>query len=196
MYGTPGSATYEATHANTNSSTIKTALDTWYQNNLVNYSSIIADSGFCGDRSLSSGLGYGIGSTLYGSYNRLYTNKTPQFKCPQTNDLYTTATSTKGNKALDYPIGLITADEVAYAGVVCGKENEEYYLANGNNFWTMSPFRSVSSANVWNVNPDGNLDTAFVRFGTGVRPTINLKSTVKVTGGDGTSSNPYVIKTN
>ena len=196
MYGTAGATTYEATHANTNSSVIKSYLDIWYQNNLTNYSSYLADSGFCGDRSLSSGLGYGTGLTLYGSYNRLSTNKTPQFKCPQTNDLYTTATSTKGNKALDYPIGLITADEVAYAGGVYGKKNRLYYLGNGNDFWTMSPFYSY--AYVWCVISDGRLGYVNVGLfnnsdGRGVRPAINLKSTVTVLSGDGTKTNPYII---
>ena len=204
MYGTPSSSTYAATHTNTNSSTIKTMIDTWYQNNLVNYSSIIADPGFCGDRSVAlsantwnsndTALGYGTNKTYYGTYNRLSNNKTPQFKCPQSNDLYTTTTSTKGNKALTYPIGLITADEVAYAGG--GVENESCYLVNGDYFWTMSPFYYDFSAVVWSVGGFGYADVDGVNRGNGVRPAINLKSTVKVTRGDGTSSNPYVIKTN
>ena len=197
MYGTPSSTTYAATHANTNSSTIKTALDTWYQNNLTSYSSIIADSGFCGDRSLPNGRGIGTASTDYGAGGRLGENKTPQFKCPQTNDLYTTATSTKGNKALTYPIGLITADEVAYAGGVYGEINNNYYLLNNEPFWTMSPFTSASGgAAVWLVFPDGNLVDCGVSVVFGVRPVINLKSTAEITNGDGTISNPYVIKTN
>ena len=210
MYGTPSSTTYAATHANTNSSTIKTTLDTWYQNNLASYSSLIADSGFCGDRSIApsantweandTALGYETNDTLYGSCYRLGLNKAPQFKCPQSNDLYTTATSTKGNKALTYPIGLITADEVAYAGGVYGKVNKEYYLTNRNFFWTMSPFDYNSGADVVFVDGvelvgsvhDVGVDTEF-----DVRPAINLKSAAEIIdGGDGTSSNPYVIKTN
>ena len=197
MYGTPSSSTYAATHINTNSSTIKTMIDTWYQNNLINYSSIIADSGFCGDRSLSSGTGIGKTSTYYGAYGRLHNNKTPQFKCPQSNDLYTTVTSTKGNRALTYPIGLITADEVAYAGGGYNEVNESCYLVNGGYFWTMSPFYSVSSAVVWSVGGFGYADVDGVNRGNDVRPAINLKSTAEIIdGGDGTSSNPYVIKTN
>ena len=196
MYGTAGSATYAATHTNTNSSTIKTMIDTWYQNNLTSYSSLLADSSFCGDRSLSIGTGIGADLTYYGAYGRLDDNKTPQFKCPQSNDLYTTATSTKGNKALTYPIGLITADEVAYAGggnVV----NESYYLVNGGYFWIMSPFGSDSRADVWDVGPDGVLGSSGVFNGSGVRPVINLKSTAEIIDrGNGTISNPYVIKTN
>ena len=197
MYGTTYSTTYASTHANTNSSTIKTALDTWYQNNLVNYSSIIADSGFCGDRSLSYGLGYGTEATAYGAWGRLGDNKIPQFKCPQSNDLYTTATSTKGNKALIYPIGLITADEVTYAGGVYGEINNNYYLVNNEPFWTMTPFGSGtdSRAGVWNVLPGGDLGDGSV-FGFGVRAVINLKSTAEIIdGGNGTLNNPYVIRT-
>ena len=197
MYGTLSSTTYAATHANTNSSTIKTALDTWYQNNLTSYSSIIADSGFCGDRSLSRGTGIGATYTDYGAYGRLNTNKTPQFKCPQSNDLYTTATSTKGNKALTYPIGLITADEVAYAGGVHGEINNNYYMVNNELFWTMSPFDSDSCAVVWLVYPDGGLGVGDVDREAGVRPAINLKSTAEIIdGGNGTLNNPYVIKVN
>ena len=198
MYGTAGSSTYEATHRNTNSSTIKTALDTWYQNNLINYSSIIADSGFCGDRSLSSGTGIGTTDTNYGAWGRLGNNKTPQFKCPQSNDLYTTTTSTKGNKALTYPIGLITADEVAYAGGVYGEiNNNNYYLVNNEFFWTMSPSLSDSGAHVWDVGPGGDLGNALGVSVDGVRPAINLKSTAEIIdGGNGTLNNPYVMKVN
>ena len=198
MYGTPGSTTYVATHANTNSSTIRTMLDTWYQNNLTSYSSLIdGEAGFCGDRSLSSGTGIGTTSTKYGAYGRLDTNKTPQFKCPQSNDLYTTATSTKGNKALTYPIGLITVDEVAYAGGVYAKENKSYYLTNGEYFWTMSPGHSDSFAAVWGVGSSGSVGYDCVYVEWVVRPAINLKSTAEIIdGGNGTLNNPYVIKVN
>ena len=197
MYGTPGSTTYEATHKNTNSSTIKTLIDGWYASNLVNYSSIIADSGFCGDRSLSSGTGIGTTITDYGAKGRLPQNKTPQFKCPQSNDLYTTSTATKGNKSLTYPVGLITADEVVYAGGVPYTENTDYYLVNGDYFWTMSPVHSDSVAVVWRGDGYGRVHNGGVGYGWGVRPAINLKSTAEIIdGGNGTLNNPYVIKTN
>ena len=192
MYGTTGASTYAETHKNTNSSAIKTTIDTWYSANLSTYSSYLVDIGFCGDR---SGFDIGDGITIYGAYYRLDLNKTPQFKCPQSNDLYTTATSTKGNKALTYPIGLITADEVAYAGGVYGIENKSYYLVNGSPSWTMSPYRSASDAIVWNV-AGGRVDIDYVDIRNGVRPTINLKSTAEITSGDGTLNNPYVIKVN
>ena len=212
MYGTPSSTTYTSTHTNTNSSTIKTALDTWYQNNLTSYSSLIADSGFCGDRSVASSantwysddtaLGYGTNLTVYGPLSRLDPNYgsagiNPQFACPQSNDLYTTATSTKGNKALTYPIGLITADEAFYAGGVINQTSSNYYLVNGVSFWAMSPDFSASDARVWDVFDNGDVAYDDVDSGYGVRPAINLKSTAEIIdGGNGTLNNPYVIKVN
>ncbi len=207
MYGTAGSSSYEETHANVNDSTIKEVLDSWYENNLLtNYSSYLADAGFCGDRSVSdkngkwhqadTALGYGTNYTYYGAYNRLVNEYQPQFSCPQSNDLYTTSSSDKGNKSLDYPIGLITADEVAYAGGD-SISNTSYYLYTGDVYWTMSPrYFDGSSAYEWSVFARGYLDVYYVGGSVGARPVINLKSGIEITEGDGTSSNPYVIKTN
>ena len=202
MYGTAGSTTYEVVHANINSSTIKTVLDNWYKTNLISYSSLIADSGFCGDRSLSDGLGYGKNWTKYGAWNRLRDNKEPQFVCPQNNDLYTTTTSTKGNKALTYPIGLITADEVAHAGGVHHLSNNNYYLSNWPYFWTMSPAFILGDQKIaiFANTSNGEMDNIYVNYSRNANvvanPVINIKSTVAITGGDGTKNNPYVIKTN
>ena len=196
MYGTTGSSSYSATHANINDSTIKTVIDAWYEENLLdNYSTYLADAGFCGDRSLSSGTGIGVNVTYYGARNRLDTNKIPQFSCPQENDLYTTSSSTKGNKALDYPIGLITPDEVAYAGGVYNVSNTSYYLYTEYPYWTMSPrVFGGAGAIVWHSGYVGQLWTLGVSDRDGARPVINLKSGIVITGGDGTIGNEYIIK--
>ena len=201
MYGTAGSTTYSETHKNTNSSTIKTAIDTWYQGNLIDYSSYLADSGFCGDRSLingssidggSNGTGIGSSGTSYGAIDRLFRNFKPQFKCPQTNDLYTTSTSTKGNKALTYPIGLITADEASFAGSVSQRTTTKVYLYNNYSFWTMTPFVFMGHSDNWFVSGGlGGLGSYMSNHD--IRPVINLKSTVTVLSGDGTKTNPYII---
>ena len=206
MYGTAGSTTYEATHTNTNNSTIKTYLDNWYQENLLSYTSYMSlDAGFCNDRSIAStantwnssdkALGYGTEDTYYGAYNRLYKRKQPQFACLQTNDLFTTATSSKGNKALTYPVGLITLDEVVYAGGSYEATNENYYLNNNTDYWTMSPWHFGGvDAFVGRVN---GFDSVFYGSSSavlGVRATVNLSSYVEITSGDGTFDNPYVIK--
>ncbi len=202
MYGTPGSSTYEATHANVKNSTIKTMLDNWYESNLSNYSDYIdTEAGFCGDRtpstsssSINNSGGTGTTQTYYAAYNRLYTNKTPSFKCTNNSDLYTTTESKDGNKALQYPIGLISADEVAYAGGVYNTGNSSYYLCIRGAYWTMSPTRFNSgNARVGNVNLTGSLNGGNDVTNTyGVRPVINLRGDLFVTG-TGTSTDPYDV---
>ena len=185
----------------TTDSGIKKKLDTWYTNNLSSYADKIdGNAGFCGDRTPSTSSsstnnqgGTGTTSTYYGGYIRLITNKQPTFECPD-GDLYTTKGSEDGNKALTYPIGLITADEVAYAGGVYGQTNESYYLYTNSNYWTMSPRRFVGGyASVFGVYSDGSLYDFRVHHTRGVRPAINLRSDITISSGDGTSSNPYTI---
>ena len=187
-------------HGLTTDSLIKDELDTWYTNNLSSYANDIdGNAGFCGDRepstsSSSNGQG-GTGTTTttyYGAYIRLNTNKTPTFDCPS-EDLYTTSGSSNGNKALQYPIGLISADEVAYAGGVWATNNTSYYLYTGQAYWTMSPyFFNGSYASVFCVNTDGGLGSDWVSSTWGVRPVINLRADVTLTG-SGTSTDPYRI---
>ena len=185
----------------TNSTTLG-KLNTWYQDNLSSYADKIdGNAGFCGDRtpstsrdSINNSGGTGTTTTYYGARYRLYTNKTPTFECSNSSDLYTTSGSSQGNKALQYPIGLITADEVAYAGGVVGSSNSSYYLYTGQAYWTMSPsYFSGSNAFVFVVGSSGWLSNGNVDNSWGVRPVINLRSDVQISSGDGTSSNPYFV---
>ena len=193
MYGTPGSTTYEATHANVNNSAVKTTLDNWYESNLSNYSDYIdTEAGFWGDRTPYSGSGTGTTRTYYAADNRLFTNKTPSFECANNSDLYTTTGSEDGNKALQYPIGLITADEVMYAGGTTSSNNS-YYLYTGQHYWTMSPYYfNGRYALVCIMYSIGALNNLGVDFTFGVRPVINLRGDLSVTG-TGTSTDPYEV---
>ena len=163
------------------------------------------DAGFCNDRSIATtantwlsddtALGYGTKDTYYGAYNRLKNTKQPQFVCPQTNDLFTTSTSSKGNKTLTYPVGLLTLDEIVYAGGVYGKVNQNYYLNNNTRYWTMSPWHLGGEvARVGYVVGSGSVDYGYSSFVFGVRAAVNLSSYVEITGGDGTIDNPYIVK--
>ena len=106
------------------SSTIKGVLDNWYQNNLVNEAEYLdGNAGFCGDRtpstssSSSNGTGgTGTTTTYYGAYIRLVSNNNPSLQC-DSQDVYTTTDSSSGNKSLQYPIGLISVDELALTGM-------------------------------------------------------------------------------
>ena len=131
-------SSYNSPHGLEQSSSAKSTVDAWYQSNLINYGEFIdGNAGFCGDRTLVSGTGMGSGNSYYLVNNRMQ-SYTPTFKCENSEDLYTTSGSEKGNQALTYPIGLISADEVAYAGGVNGMDNTYYYLTSGY-YWTMSP---------------------------------------------------------
>ena len=187
-------------HGLTSESAIKKVLDDWYYDNLRNYASDIdGNAGFCGDRepSTSSDSSNGSGGrhnieTYYGAYIRLVHHQNPTFECQNNSDLYTTIESSVGNKVLEYPIGLISADEVVYAGGVEGINNTSYYLYTAGYYWTMSPHDYDSGARTFLVGYYGylNFDIVFKEYG--VRPVINLDASVSLSG-SGTTSNPYEV---
>jgi len=211
MYGTPGSDTYEATHANINNSAIKIVLDDWYKTNIVDKgfsNKVDTNAGFCGDRqnitsghSKFPGDGYGVQRTVYAPANRLLTEnladwktiQTATFKCTNINDLYTVGDSNKGNKALVNPIALITSDEILFAGGFGATENSHFWLYTNQDYWTMSP-SNYPVANAFFMNKRGNLIGGYgVNYTYGVRPVVNLKADTIFSSGDGTSGNPYVV---
>ena len=197
MYGTTGSSTYNATHANIHDSTIKTYLDEWYANNLLgsNEEQYLADTLFCNDRSFSSnntGTGAGKSITFY-RWQYYHTNTGVTLNCAQKNDCFTVNDEVNGNGDLMYPIGLITVDESFLAGG-SDVENLGYYLYTGYAYWTISPSSFGGSvAMMRSITPNGN---AFTINGPhlllGVRPVINLKPNSLVSG-DGTADNPYSV---
>ena len=195
--------------SNTNNSTIKGVIDTWYTSNLEakGYTKYLSTTAvYCNDRSNPAG-GYNTGSTAfyYGGYTRLITNKAPTYDCTDTNDKFTVDTSI-GNGKLTYPIALMTADEVAFAGGVDATNAETWYYYNSANksstgstwWWLLSPhFWDDRDAFVFGVDGSsspGRLDSYRVGSTYGVRPAISLKSCVKTSGGDGSASAPYTIE--
>ena len=202
MYGATGARDYASTHANTNKSDILKNLETWYTNNLTSYESKLADTIWCNDKStVSGGLGYGTNATDYGAYNRLASTKQPTLKCPNDNNggklsKFTVDDTTNGNGNLTYKIGLLTADEIAFAGSIAYTYNRSTYLQENTGttwWWSLSPGSvNGSYADVWGVG-SGNLGGLSVRDRSGLRPVISLISSTNVTG-DGTSENPYVVE--
>ena len=119
-------------------------------------------------------------------------NNNPSLQCDN-QDLYTTTDSSSGNKSLQYPIGLVTADEVVLAGGSTSSEICNYYLCTGQDYWTMSPYGYDSAgAYMFIVYYFGRLDGIEVSFRPGVRPVINLRSDVSLTG-SGTTSAPFKV---
>ena len=180
-------------HGTGTSSVIKTVIDNWYAQNLMDYSSYIDNnSGFCGDRTPTTGTGLGKVYTEYVTYSRL--NYNPTFTCANNQDLYTTKDADVGNKALTYPIGLISADEAIYAGG--SGQNEMYFLYTGQSYWTMTPFfinANSGGAIMFTILNFGDVSYAEnISYSYGVRPVINLRADITLSG-SGTATDPYTI---
>ena len=215
MYGATGASDYASAHANTNKSTILNNLESWYKNNLESYESKLADTIWCNDKSTfttftsgstyGTGLGHGTSQTGYGAHNRIHGGNaalyaSPSLICPNDNNggklsKFTVKDTTNGNGNLTYKIGLLTADEIAFAGSIAYTYNRSTYLQENtgtNWWWSLSPYYfNGSFADVWLVG-SGNLDGIDVGNGYGLRPVISLISSTNVTG-EGTSSTPFII---
>lgn len=168
------------------------------------YTQYIVDSIWCQDFTYATGS-----SNIYISEERLG-NGAPSFICSDStgsdvNEYRNSLASgniDKGNKTLDHSIGLLTSDEVLFAGYVQSGASSNNYLfsASYGSIWaTMSPGRTEGNTLqiefVWNDNT--GLDCIAYsanesRFG--VRPTIVVNGKTSLTyGGDGTINNPYVV---
>ena len=206
-YGTTDSL--ENNRLNTNDSTIKTYIDNWYNNNLSSYSKYISTEAiYCNDRELVPESTYKTDGTTfyYAPFGRLNTNKTPTYNCTNIKDAFSGSNS---EAKLTYPIGLMTADEIAYAG---GKAITSlpspyawYYLNSAGGsitgstiWWSLSPSYWLGSlSGVWGVYGSilpSYLNGSSVADTYAVRPAISLKSCIKYSTGNGTANNPYTIE--
>ena len=186
-------------HGNSTSSAIKTTLENWYAGTTLKDNSLVSqDQIFCNDRSASSTQTAAWTSTgaayYYGADGRLNSNKKPILTCPEESDKFTSKESSIGNKALEYPVGLITADELAMAGGKFGTSNSTYYLYTNQYYWSGSPrsFDSSGSAYEFRVYSSGLLRDYRVDTANGARPVVSLSSKAKLSG-NGTYSNPYTV---
>ena len=206
-YGTTGSL--ENNRLNTNDSTIKTYIDNWYKNNLTAYTKYLSkDAVYCNDRNLASEHGYSTTDSFrYYSLERIRTNKQPTYNCINMRDAFSVNnTSAK----LDYPVGLMTIDELSYAGGETGEPLTAPYIwyytnANGESsyasatFWSLSPSGWFSSGSyVWFVLGSGSpgiLGEGGIFYSLAVRPSVSLLSCNLISRGNGSPENPYVVYT-
>jgi hypothetical protein len=190
---------------NTTSSTIKGSsttsgsIDYWYYNNLRSYTNKLEDTVFCNDRTiyLKNGWDPNGGTTReylrLGTYGRLSSYK-PSLTCTRDIDKFTVSTS-NGNGELDYPVGLLTGDEIALAGERIWLDNTSYYLYTGQYWWTGSPYYfSIGHATEFYVSSAGNFNSDTVNNAFGTRPVVSLSPNTSITKGEGTSTNPYIVE--
>ena len=206
-YGTSGSL--ENNRLNTNDSTIKKTIDTWYKDNLASYTKYLSTTAvYCNDRELGSGTYSATGNQFYYvGYTRLGANKNPSYNCTNEYDAF----SVNNTKAqLTYPIALMTADEISYAGGVWTKNAATWYylnskgnasIKNGQNEWWLlsaASWDTDKSSVVFKVSSSQDRKAQFgaqsVQYKLHVRPVISLKSDVLHKSGDGSATNPYEIQ--
>lgn len=189
MFGTSGSNSYNIEHNNINSSNIKIMIDEWYKEKFNNDQNIAKNSIYCNNRVTSSFSLKGVtySKNGYGKSNTGYFNKENgiySFDCKNTNDRFS-LNNEESNKKLNYPVGLITADEILYSG-------ENSYLLSGN-YWTMTPAYYNGSYAYNYVVYNGSLLPAIVTGEAYVRPVISLDKDVTLINGSGTILEPYMI---
>ncbi len=173
---------------NTNNSSIKNAIDYWYQNNMIEYTSYLEDTIWCNNRTTRVGT-WGDAEPLNGSLRFKAGLTSDTLKCDNEGDRFT-VNKENGNGKLTYPVGLITAYEADQAF-----SNNTSPLASGSRYWTISPLSFTNASQSIAVQKSGNIQTSFVTDEHGVRPAVSLKTGIRYSYGDGSKEHPYVIET-
>ena len=201
-------------NTNTNNSTFKTAIDNWFNNtfktyfttNSKDYNNYLEDTVWCNDRSFPT-MGYSStqnnnfkpngGSVSYYYAGFAFEGRkdedTPSLVCSNKNDSFTVSDTTNGNGALTYPVGLLTADELVFAGASNSSVNSNY-LSTNSDWLTMTPaeYGGGNGAFVYSLGPSFGFSNESVDSKEGVRPSISINKDVRIaSGGDGTALHPY-----
>ena len=169
------------------SSKAKTTLDSWYQTNIGSKSDLAKNvaSGAYYCEQLKVSLGYNMGSATATNIS----DYVPDFKCNA--DSY-------GKGIVNTNIGLLSYDEVIYAGLFRNLVYTNNYLVNGKYWWLMTSVGANNKDSLSGIE----YFTVYYQIGTQrislgdintLRPVINLKSDTQATG-TGTSSDPFVIE--
>ena len=187
---------------NVKESNVKIKIDEWYKANMINYTSKLEDIAFCSDRTYDIGYNTSGWNKDYSNYNTwLYfgsatrlEDKKPSLVCPRQIDKFTVSAD-NGNGDLTYSVGMITVEEVTFAGGVVWKTNTSYYLYNGinNRLFSPSDFYNIYALHFHLLSP-GDIDTTNVLNQYGVRPVLSLKQGTVLSSGTGTATDPFIVE--
>ena len=177
-------------HGQTSNSSVLNTLQTWYSTSNLNVYDRYVDNdiGFCSDRNVSNGYTWNSMPSSridYAALGRLMNyigSAGPTLLCEE-------------NDIIKVTLGLITADELVFAGNVYGSMNTGFYLYNQQDYWTMTPFwfnPAPYPTSVFSMKSTGYFDGWQVNNSSGVRPVINIKADTLFSG-SGTTSDPYTI---
>ena len=104
------------------------------------------------------------------------------------NDNTTNGTYKPTGETVTNPVGLLNLYEytVSYSNTT----SSNCYLNNNISWWTIT---NNGSSQKWYISNSGNSYISRLTSSNGIRPSINLKSEIKIVAGDGTEANPYRI---
>lgn len=181
----------DPSYSDYNVSTVKTFVDDWYESNLeTDYESYLTKSSYCVDMEVQS---YSTSNSIYyGAFDRLVGENwdasdatVPSLKCDS---------NIEGVTEYSYYVGLISADEVSFAGGTYYSENYSYYLYTGTWYWSGSAFcYDFFNAYSFVVDYDGWVYGGWVGNESNVFPAVSLSSSTLCLEGDGSIENPYKI---
>ncbi len=170
--------------SNKTSSKVKQEVDTIWSTFFSNYTKYLENTDWCNDRTFYSGSLKSKDSVIDDNYfvNGKYSK--PSIVCTNANDRLSV-----GN-GLTYPVALLTIDEVSLGGT--------YLRTSPYNYWTLSPDEvnfdllgiNYISMYINKIITKRN----YVTDENYIRPAISLMHDIKVEDGDGTASNPYILK--
>jgi hypothetical protein len=167
-------------------SPIKGVIESWYEKNLLQYSSYLDENEvYCNDRSISDlGTWNPTDAQGYLYFTRYRGGQLGSLSCNNVTDRFS---QTNELAKLKYPIGLLTMHEF----LLMKKE----YLKTGASYWVMTPnVYTEMSVSTHVVGATGDHSNSSSNVSTGVRPVITLKAGVEVSG-TGTYNNPYYVDT-
>ena len=176
---------------------IKREVDTWYNNTLGsnnNYDSKVILGRFCNDTSGTvngESFYFASGNRLEQSDNNFTKDNQPTFICPETTESYGGSYNLKA--------GLITADELAFAGEMDAIAGNSYLNPRFTDmYWTMTPSSYyLSLSDDYRVTMKvfrNSFLTINVDLASSIRPVINIKTDNMSLTGDGTEDNPYQLE--
>ncbi len=166
--------------SNKHDSTIKDYIEnTWYKNNMTNYTKYLEDTVWCNDRRYEDSYNDSGWNPNGGEENdelRFGINgediRNISLNCRPQDSL------TVNNGGVRYPVGLMTHDEFIIT------------LFTGGNSWAMTAsYASTNRSKVFLLDDI----SSYTNVARGVRPVVSLKYGLVASDGDGTPTNPYII---
>ncbi len=160
-------------------SSIINNLNNWMKENIAEYEDLLVASSFCSDSgfdTIRNGVRYPT------THERMNINAIT-YRCFSTSYLS--------------KVGLISPEEIIFAGGSRDGENTKFYLYNSsitNNTWTTGShsIENESVVRMFALTGNGSLASNIINENIHIRPVINISSSA-VAKGEGTKENPYIL---